>query len=389
MPASAPEAEWFLARDGRQFGPLTEVELAKFIELGHLQATDLLWREGFPDWRPARLVFPERAASPGGSPGPREVAPAGVAPARSKRQKSQTPELTAESRGSAASGAGPEASARPRRRRGRALYALLFAAAAAGLVAIATGSGALGVLTSLGQRLLAEAQPSGAAAVFPPLSGSPEQIDASLQTSRLWRVVKREFPDFYAERVKGVVRLASENKDPGEAGVFLARALVGLRRENVDNALAASTTKLKALAQTFYENLVELRKHSMDVCFGFISEGEAHPAIVTLLRGSPQAGLLEAHLTGVFESIAEGRRWPRVYAAPRKSDYDLLASELRKVGWTQADFKLFADERALANAGAQKVCQLVSDWFAVQLAIKDSDMQMRLLVYSLRPVVAG
>jgi hypothetical protein len=35
------------------------------------------------------------------------------------------------------------------------------------------------------------------------------------------------------------------------------------------------------------------------------------------------------------------------------------------------------------------VCQLVHDWFAAQLAIKDPDMQLRLLVDSLKPVVAG
>ena len=41
---------------GQQFGPISEAELAKFIELGHLQPTDLLWRG-----RLSRL-----AAGPGG-----------------------------------------------------------------------------------------------------------------------------------------------------------------------------------------------------------------------------------------------------------------------------------------------------------------------------------
>jgi hypothetical protein len=31
----------------------------------------------------------------------------------------------------------------------------------------------------------------------------------------------------------------------------------------------------------------------------------------------------------------------------------------------------------------------VHDWFAAQLALKDADMQLRLLVDSLKPVVAG
>jgi hypothetical protein len=57
MPAPASRIEWYLSRDGQQHGPLSAAELAKFIELGHLRPDDLLWREGFADWRPASLVF--------------------------------------------------------------------------------------------------------------------------------------------------------------------------------------------------------------------------------------------------------------------------------------------------------------------------------------------
>ena len=60
MSSPAAQTQWYLARDSQQFGPLSDTELAKFIELGHLQPTDLLWREGFPDWRPAMVVFPPR-----------------------------------------------------------------------------------------------------------------------------------------------------------------------------------------------------------------------------------------------------------------------------------------------------------------------------------------
>src|SRR5215510_7455054 len=66
MPAPSSQHQWYLARDGQQYGPLTDPELAKFVELGHLQATDLLWREGFPDWRPALAVFPPQGAGAAG-----------------------------------------------------------------------------------------------------------------------------------------------------------------------------------------------------------------------------------------------------------------------------------------------------------------------------------
>ncbi len=58
MSGNSGKIEWYLARDGQQHGPLSAVELDKFIELGHLKPTDLLWRAGFDDWRMAPEVFP-------------------------------------------------------------------------------------------------------------------------------------------------------------------------------------------------------------------------------------------------------------------------------------------------------------------------------------------
>jgi GYF domain 2 len=49
--------EWYLARDGQQYGPLSDAELTKFRELGHLYMTDLVWRKGFANWMPAAAVF--------------------------------------------------------------------------------------------------------------------------------------------------------------------------------------------------------------------------------------------------------------------------------------------------------------------------------------------
>ena len=94
-------------------------------------------------------------------------------------------------------------------------------------------------------------------------------------------------------------------------------------------------------------------------------------------------------MTAVFEAIADGRKQPRVYPSPRKTDYDTLATDLTKRGWSQADMQLFSNERALARATPEKVCQIVHDWFAAQLSLRDPEVQMRLLVESLRPVVAG
>ena len=48
--------EWFYAQEGRQFGPITPEELRRMAEEGELATTDLVWREGLPEWVPAIRV---------------------------------------------------------------------------------------------------------------------------------------------------------------------------------------------------------------------------------------------------------------------------------------------------------------------------------------------
>jgi GYF domain 2 len=414
---SAPQShQWYIARDGQQFGPLTEAELAKFIDLGHMQPTDLLWREGFTDWRPALVVFPQRnppAPKPPPSFQPSQpLQPMRVVPPRAtgrpepeqqhrpaarepvrldpgalqSRRRDQHPDPSA--------GQMEAEDVRPRRGGGLRRVMLIL------VVLALLGAGGLfaypyrGDITDLVKGLAAGAS-SGldrAGMATPPLKGfvgTDQAVDTTLQATPLWRLLKRDFPDWYTERLKEVSGLASQNKDDAAIAQQMARGLVALRRQNVNHALAASFPRLKAIATTFHENLVALRKQSSEACFEFISQGEASPTIVGMLRGSEQVAPLQAQLTAVFEAVVDGRKQARVYPQPRKTDYDALAADLRKLGWSQGDMQLFSDERELARASPQKVCQLVHDWFTAQLAIKDPDMQLRLLVDSLKPVVAG
>jgi GYF domain 2 len=390
---TAPAIQWYLAREGQQYGPLSEAELAKFIELGHLQPNDLLWREGFPDWRPAMVLFPQRsaqraAAGPaarrpppdfGTDPGPMRQASAPqrndprVRPVRSVERQSREPRQGADWG----------------RLRRLAVASIIVAALAAGLwiayplrrqfvefvSTVMAGGGA--------DRKSLEAAP------FSGFKGDAKSIDTAMQATALWRVIKREFPDWYADRLKEVVGLVANGKDDAAIGLHLARALVVLRRQQVDNALSAEIPRLKLVAKSFLDNIIELRKTSTDACYAFISQGEANPMIIGLLQGSEHTAHLQAQMVAILEAIADGRKSPRVYPAPRQSDYDALASDLKLRGWTNADLQLFSDEKALAGAKPEKVCQLVQDWFSAQLAIADGEVQRRLLVDSLRPVVAG
>lgn len=396
MSAPASSTQWYLAREGQQFGPISEAELAKFIELGHLQPNDLLWREGFPDWRPAMVVFPPRTQPPQRSaPGPRT---AGSSPGR-QPSSSDRLEVHPADNASRTHARRREESTEPEPRRGRGTRAAMLLLVVAALGAATWFAypyrdrlkDVMGAIPSLA--------PSDAFAIadrksleVPPLAGftdTPEMTDAKLQATALWRVLKREFPDWYTQRLDESVTLARASKDEAAIGQQMARKLVELRRQQVANALSATLPRLKSVATAFYDNLVQLRRYSTDACYGFISQGEANPTIVTLLQGSEHTAHLQAQLTSVFEAVAEGRKQPRVYPQPRQTDYDKLAADLAKRGWSPADMKLFSDERALAKAAPDKVCQMVHDWFAAQLSLSDPEAQMRLLVESLRPVVAG
>ncbi|KAB2912849.1 MAG: DUF4339 domain-containing protein [Hyphomicrobiaceae bacterium] len=406
MPAPATETQWYLAREGQQYGPLTDAELTKFIELGHLQPTDLLWREGFPDWRPAMVVFPAPATAPRPATGPLFTSPGPAqetAARRSARAGSERAVRAGREQPRTDAGAhrvGAEVSEHGLRQgaprgkgRARVILAVLLLAAlgAAGWLAYPQRDRLVNFVTSLTSGGLYDGMDRKSLQVPPlaGLTGSATDIDAKMQVTALWRVIKREFPDWYAERLKEAAALAAAKKSEAEVGQHLARELVKLRRQQLDNALSAALPRLKNLAQMFHTNLVQLKQHSTEACYGFISQGEASPVVVKLLQGSDHTEHLQAQLTTVFLAIAEGRKTPRVYPQPRKTDYEMLAASLTKKGWTQADLQLFSDDRALARASPEKVCQLLQDWFAVQLAIKDSDAQLRLLVDSLRPVVAG
>ncbi len=64
---------WYYAKGDQRFGPLEETELRRLIAAGSVQRTDLVWREGLPDWRQAGEV--EALLPPARPPMPAPVAP--------------------------------------------------------------------------------------------------------------------------------------------------------------------------------------------------------------------------------------------------------------------------------------------------------------------------
>ncbi len=73
--------EWYYLKDGQQLGPISADEITQKKASGELQGTDLVWKEGMPDWlaidtvpefQSAAVAPQTQAASPalggGGSP---------------------------------------------------------------------------------------------------------------------------------------------------------------------------------------------------------------------------------------------------------------------------------------------------------------------------------
>lgn len=517
--------EWYLARDGQQHGPISAAEMNKIIELGYLLPTDLVWHQGFEDWKPASEAFPKKAelqaaanppqagssqAAPAPAPSPASR-PDGAAPAPGpKESKSDAPRTRdqiakdpasweAEARRQAAlrssgksdrDGTGAdkaertagtreviaaeaarreetarrsrEAAARqstptapvanrptagqPRSELGGAPRAEPGAPvrgsqpgvgspmparsdeddawadeaprrrfpkiAVAALVLLAIIGGGIYALHATGQLDPIVSRVSSATAPEAPAPTSaaplvtaspgvqkqqtasdyasdPAEVDRQLQRVALWQLLKTEFPDWYRERVRDTARLKNEGKTDKAIAQHLAEQLVALRRKHVTDALAASPQHLKSVATTFLENLERLSRHSVEACYGFISQGETNPLIVELTRSSEHTPSLQKQAAAIFSAIAEGRRTPEKHSQPTRDDYDQLAMQLAKRGWSPVDLQLFSDARSLARAAPERVCRMVQDWFAAQLAVSDEGVQVRLLIEALKPVVAG
>jgi hypothetical protein len=216
-----------------------------------------------------------------------------------------------------------------------------------------------------------------------------EATDQSLQKTPLWRVLKRDFPEWYGERIQEAAALAKAEKGDSAIGQQMMQQIVTLRRKHAGDALSATVPKLKTLASAFADNLVRLRQVGPAACHAFISTGETSADYLKLLSDPSHSRVLQAQLVAVFEAIADGRKLPRIYPQPKQADYNVLVADLTKRGWTDADMQLFSDSRRFGQAPPEKVCQMVTDWFQSQIAMEDAEAQLRLLADALKPVVAG
>ena len=398
MTGQQPDIQWYIARDGKQHGPLSDVEMRAFVAQGHLKPTDLIWRPGFADWRPAPAVFSFQAPEPPG-PAPRPGVTRPTAPsaraAPSANERSFEPERIRVARGD--SGTQPSRAAR------LAGIGLILALLAGGgwFFFLHKGASETGPLETV-EAPKSEQSPSSSAATQtaaqtpppPPVSQAEveqgaQALDARFQQTPMWSVVKREFPDWYSEQLKEAATLNAQKQPPTAVYKHLAEALVALRRQHAQEALAASTDKLKVVASAFLDNLKRLSERSVGACYGFISQGETAPVVLELMQTPDQGASVQTQVAAIFEAIADGRKTPTQHEKAVKTDYEVLVQELSKLGWKENDLKVFSNPQALSHEPPSRVCQMVQDWFTAHLAVADKATQERLLVETLKPVVSG
>jgi hypothetical protein len=136
-------------------------------------------------------------------------------------------------------------------------------------------------------------------------------------------------------------------------------------------------------------NLKSLAGYLPGACIAFITKGEASPAAISLFPKPGYGDAIEQQLAAVFRAVADGRKTPVTRAKATKPDFDVLAAELIKIGWSQDDLELFANPQALAKAPPKRVCKMVQDWFSAHIAMDNKPAQERLLADSLKPIVRG
>lgn len=71
--------EWYYAKHGKQEGPVDLATLQGKLQSGEIAATDLIWKEGMPEWKPAGEV-PEVAGVPQAAAPQTPLGPVGQIP---------------------------------------------------------------------------------------------------------------------------------------------------------------------------------------------------------------------------------------------------------------------------------------------------------------------
>jgi hypothetical protein len=76
MSAMAEAPSWFFSRQGKQEGPIPQMQLRDLIRNRQLQLTDMVWREGMAQWLPVQSI-PDLSTGTANGPPPIPAATVG------------------------------------------------------------------------------------------------------------------------------------------------------------------------------------------------------------------------------------------------------------------------------------------------------------------------
>lgn len=77
---------WFYEVDRQQRGPVTDDEFNRLVQTGAVRAETLVWREGWPDWRPWGVVSVAPTSGAGAAPPPIGAGPSAAEPQPETRE---------------------------------------------------------------------------------------------------------------------------------------------------------------------------------------------------------------------------------------------------------------------------------------------------------------
>lgn len=177
------DIQWYIARDGKQHGPLTDVEMRTFVAHSYLRPSDLIWRPGMPEWQPAPNVFPTAFESAG-----HEATASNGVPARVAQPQAAAYPQTSITHDPLAADAGHDASPRPERSMVKrlALASVAITLIGGGAFAFASYRDVIMTMVAGGGGTSAENAPVVAAPADPSSSAntaSPTQTSSTTQTA--------------------------------------------------------------------------------------------------------------------------------------------------------------------------------------------------------------
>ncbi|MEN2495153.1 MAG: hypothetical protein TECD_01071 [Hyphomicrobiaceae bacterium hypho_1] len=371
--------EWFLARNGQQYGPLSNTELDKFIELGHLRPSDLVWRAGFEEWLTADQIFP-------------------VGQLKTDTFVSTNPESNIPFHNSECES-------------GNKSYTIITLASAILTITMLGGWLVYSNRVTLERVILDTAKTSymqlhsifnttfikinDAIAVkisqshIPTQNISHVEPKLALLSTKFWNDIRNQDEVWARRQEKSLAKLRTNSKSEAERLKFAVKALVNWRRQNADKILTANPNHLRQLAKTFTNSLKYLANQNIKACYGFISQGELSPSVLKLYNNKTHLAVLGEQVEAIVAAAKNKNLTLELYPEPNEDDFKTMTRLLNGRGWTQEDIDLFSNPAALSSAPEAKVCKLVTEWFEVQLNLSSSSSQIRLLAASLRPVIRG